>query len=200
MPVNTKIISWPPSRWRKPPPQEPLSVDDGHDCWIVHSELLAKAQEIFKTSSNLAALRRSSGWRVRSTPDWATHREFAYGHTAMHGIAAEALALVFFHMSTYEHVSGDEIERRWDALDLWFERVMEDTYDQGLWHYDEDAWRGNPATAPVIYEAVKYAHALDHEIPAAERAAARQAYLDQERRLRERAAARKARALDYVDV
>ncbi|VDB94340.1 unnamed protein product [Peniophora sp. CBMAI 1063] len=199
--VTRRIVSWPPSNKRWWVRYKNIERDDRYqEAGLLHYELLEKARHIFRGPADLSRLRSASGWVVSSTPRWATYKEFAQGHGAFWGISAEAMALVLYHMSTYEHASAAEIERYWLAVDYWFENVAEEPYDEGLWHNDDGEWRGNPATADVVFRAVNHAHDLDADIEPSVRKASRRAYLEEVARQKAREQARKARLQEYVEV
>ncbi|VDB87209.1 unnamed protein product [Peniophora sp. CBMAI 1063] len=178
-----------------------LTYDDEYfESLELELELQDKARAAFRERSDWVCLRSEAGWVVRSTPACATHEDFRRGHMAHSGVAAEALALVFYYMAAVEHLSGDEIERYWRAVDYYFEKRQDDPYDEGLWHNDEGEWRGNPATSQVVCLAINRAHQLDAEIEPNVRKAARAAFLEREARARAREAAAKAQRLEYVEV
>lgn len=122
MSLNLRRVSWPPSsRPARRKPQE-LDIDEDFGSFQNFYELVGKAKEVFKSPGDLWGLREKSGWRVSSTPSWATNTHFQCGPAAILGVAAEAIALLFFYLATVEHESGEELERRWDAIDFYFEK------------------------------------------------------------------------------
>lgn len=126
MSINWRIVSWPlsHSHWTSRPHVPEVERDDTYiESTLLQSEFYCKAEEIFRGPVDLIRLRAASGWIVWSTPGWATHKEFSRGHHSGYGISAEALALTFLHMSSVEHMRGDDIERYWHAVNYYFEII-----------------------------------------------------------------------------
>ncbi|VDC00041.1 unnamed protein product [Peniophora sp. CBMAI 1063] len=142
-----------------------MMYDDCPDDYVhISFHLSRTAQQIFKSYADLKRLRESSGLRTRTTPHWATYRDFSRGVHATWGTGAEALALVLFYLADTEKLSAAAIDRYRDAAEYFWRKVNEgdvDDPDDLMWHKEGDHYVGNPATAPVVFRALNLAYDIE---------------------------------------
>lgn len=142
------------------------------DRLFIYEHLAFTANKIFKSYADVKRLRDASGLRSRSTPTWATARDFARLIFATWGTAAEALALTLYHLAAEEGFSGHDIEHYRDIAEYTWRSVTspssssltQKSYSSSYhddsksrWHKDDDSYEGNPATAKVVFRAVNLA-------------------------------------------
>ncbi|VDB94106.1 unnamed protein product [Peniophora sp. CBMAI 1063] len=148
-------------------PVKPPRGMDHAECLYLDSRLSGLYRTVFKSMADIERLRASSGLSSPSTPAWATVKHFRQGPGAAWGIAAESLALVLYYLASEEHLSGDEVEKYRAAAQYTHSWLHDDNFDGSneTWHADpvdgEEDWQGNPATAPVVHNAVRVAYDLE---------------------------------------
>ncbi|KZV61679.1 hypothetical protein PENSPDRAFT_693186 [Peniophora sp. CONT] len=132
------------------------------DLRMVGLQANVVCRELFTGPDVLKRLRETSGLRTKHTPDWADWREFQSFTTSIWGAAGEAVALTLYHLAADEGMSGDEIERVREGVELYCNNKGDEPGER--WRSDgAGGYEGNPATAPIVFRAVKLAHKLSDE-------------------------------------
>ncbi|KZV60561.1 hypothetical protein PENSPDRAFT_671581 [Peniophora sp. CONT] len=132
------------------------------DLRMVGLQAKIVCRELFTGPDVLRRLRETSGLRTKHTPDWADWHEFRSFEHSIWGAAGEAVALTLYHLAADEGMSGDEIERVREGVELYCDNKGDEPGER--WRSDgEGGFEGNPATAPIVFRAVKLAHKLSDE-------------------------------------